>query len=742
MEVRRRPHRIAVLTSGGDAPGMNAAVRAVVRTAEGEGLAVAAVREGFRGLVEGGDAIHPVSSSDVGGVLQRGGTWIGTARSEAFRTTDGRRAAVANLVGRGIDGLVVIGGDGSLIGADVLRDEWEAHVTDLVGDGELPAAAVDTHPTLQVVGVVASIDNDLVGTESTIGADTALHRITEAIDALHSTASSHQRSFVIEVMGRDCGHLALMAGLATGAQWVFLPERPPRTDDWVSSLRTAVRLSRQVGRRQNLVIVAEGARDRHGGRITSAEVRDALAEELGEDTRITTLGHVQRGGAPSAFDRNLATRCGYHAVRALVDRPAEAEPVVVGIREDRIVTFPLVTAVRETRAVTDHLARGEFDDAMRLRGPGFVEAYRTMRTLVRTAPRAAPGAGAHRLLVLHGGGPAPGMNTAVRAAVRTARDAGHEILGARHGVDGLLDGEVIELDWMTVSGWVSHGGAELGTSRRIPEDDQVGAIAARFGELGVDGVLVIGGRTAYAVAHRLHTASTGHAQLRIPIVCLPATINHDLPATELSVGADTALNSIVEAVDKIRQSAVATRRCYIVEVMGNDSGYLALASGMATGSEQVYLPESGISLDQLRDDVARLKEAFARGRRLGLVIRSEGADSVYTTPFLWALFAKEGQGSFDVRQAILGHLQQGGDPSPIDRIQATRLAVRAVEELVGEIDRGTSRAAMIGLAGGSVGLTDLARLPDLLDPDGGHRPAVEPWLAALRPVAEAMALPA
>ena len=209
--------QIAVLTSGGDAPGMNAAVRAVVRTALREGVRVFFIHEGYRGMVDGGAAIQPASSAAVGGILQRGGTVIGTARSREFMTRGGRRAAARNLLEWGIDALIVIGGDGSLVGADVFRAEWPQLLDELVQASEVDAEVARAHPHLRLVGLVGSIDNDMFGTDMTIGADTALHRITEAIDAIHATAASHQRTFVIEVMGRRCGYLALMAALAAGS---------------------------------------------------------------------------------------------------------------------------------------------------------------------------------------------------------------------------------------------------------------------------------------------------------------------------------------------------------------------------------------------------------------------------------------------------------------------------------------------------------------------------------------------
>ena len=219
--------KIGVLTSGGDASGMNAAVRAIVRTGLDSGLEVWAIYEGYRGLIEGGDKIRPLCWSDVSGIIHRGGTVIGTARSEEFRTREGRLKAARHMLHHGIDSLVVVGGDGSLTGADLFRREWPGLLEDLVATGAVDAAVAGRHPRLTVVGLVGSIDNDAAGTDMTIGADTALHRITEAIDAIGSTASSHQRAFIVEVMGRHCGYLALMGAIATGADALFIPECPP-----------------------------------------------------------------------------------------------------------------------------------------------------------------------------------------------------------------------------------------------------------------------------------------------------------------------------------------------------------------------------------------------------------------------------------------------------------------------------------------------------------------------------------
>lgn len=223
--------RIGVLTSGGDAPGMNGVVRAVVRMAIHSGCEAFAIHEGYEGLVNGGKLIRQMHWEDVRGWLSRGGTLIGSARSASFRERAGRLRSAKNMVLRGIDALIVCGGDGSLTGADVFRSEWPGLLRELVETGELTEAQTKPYQVLNIVGLVGSIDNDMSSTDATIGCYSSLTRIVDAVDDVFDTASSHQRGFVIEVMGRHCGWLALMAAISTGADWLFIPEVPPR-DGW------------------------------------------------------------------------------------------------------------------------------------------------------------------------------------------------------------------------------------------------------------------------------------------------------------------------------------------------------------------------------------------------------------------------------------------------------------------------------------------------------------------------------
>ncbi len=731
--------RVGVLTSGGDSQGMNAAVRGVVRAGIGAGLEVYAIYEGFEGMVAGGDKIRRMAWGDVSGILGEGGTIIGSARSSAFYTREGRRQAVHNLIANGIRALVVIGGDGSLTGANLFRDEWQRLVSELTAEGKLTPEQAAQFPNLAVVGMVGSIDNDMFGTDMTIGADTALHRIVEAVDAITSTASSHQRTFIVEVMGRHCGYLALMAGLATGANWVLIPEAPPE-EGWEEMMCERIRAGRAMGRRHHIILVAEGAIDRSGKLLTSSYVKTVIAERLREEGRVTILGHVQRGGSPSAFDRIMPTELGYAAVQQLLHGSAAAEPLLVGLRDNRVSCSPLIENINKTHHVTDLIRNQRYAEAMALRGRGFVEAFEILNTLIRAEPRPPrPNQRQLRLAIMHADGPAPGMNTAVRAAVRLGLDRGHIMLAVRDALVGLARGDIHEMDWKSVHGWVGRGGAELGANRQPLTEADYPRVAAQLRAHRIDGLLIIGGMMGYQFAYELHCRRKHVPEFRLPILCLPATINNDLPGTELTIGADTALNTIVRAVDQLKEAALAARRCFVAEVMGRDCGYLALMGGMATGAERVYLPEEGITLDMLRADVQRLVHEFRGGKRVGLLVTSERADPYYTTDFIVTLYEKEGGGLLSMRRSILGNMQQGGRPSPFDRIQATRLAGRALQYLIEQVEDGEPAVGCIGRLEGKIQYTSLAHLPDLMQ-EGVQRPKLQTWLE-MRPVAQAMAQP-
>jgi len=304
--------RIALLTSGGDAPGMNAAIRAVVRTALYNGLDVYGIRRGYQGMIEGD--IFRMDTTSVSNIIQRGGTILKTARSKEFLTPEGRKKACDQLKKHHIDGLVLIGGDGTFKGANVFFNEYS-----------LPA-----------VGIPGTIDNDIAGTDYTLGFDTAVNTAVEAIDKIRDTAEAHDRMFIVEVMGRDAGYIALNSGIACGAEDILVPEQ---TSDIKSILK---RIGNDKRRKKlvNIIVVAEG--DDFGG---AEALRRKLLEKMPNiDARATILGHIQRGGSPSYFDRVQASRMGFAAVNALI---AGKTQVMIGLENQEIIYTPFANAVKQ-----------------------------------------------------------------------------------------------------------------------------------------------------------------------------------------------------------------------------------------------------------------------------------------------------------------------------------------------------------------------------------------------------------
>ena len=306
---------IGILTSGGDSPGMNPCIRAVVRTASASNAQVMGVMDGYEGLING--EFRPLGVRDVGGILQRGGTILQTRRSARFLESHYQREAIRKMNSVGMDGLIVVGGEGSLKGAHALA-----------GQG------------VKVVGIPASIDNDVWGTDMSIGVDTAMNTIMEAVDKLRDTASSHGRAFLIETMGRGCGYLAVMAGIVCGAEMVLIPEVPVTVEEVAKAVADAYRR----GKTHAIIVVAEGASVKTTGLAAALD-----AEDVGFTTRVTILGHIQRGGSPTAFDRMLASRLGVKAVQALLSGESD---VMVGLQGRNVELIPLAEVTAKSRTVS------------------------------------------------------------------------------------------------------------------------------------------------------------------------------------------------------------------------------------------------------------------------------------------------------------------------------------------------------------------------------------------------------
>ncbi|GMK57913.1 hypothetical protein CspeluHIS016_0407470 [Cutaneotrichosporon spelunceum] len=874
VQSKKKQKKVAILTSGGDSAGMNAAVRAVVRQAIARGCQAYIIREGWEGLVRGNTEAEatPVASrrgseapspalnamqsfsftqsftsddvtlgaaagrvtgdipdeesddddmpvqfsdpmrvapltaaplsfgyggllrdgageadydedgggfhipeenvgggktlrgryivrvgwDDVRGWLGEGGTLIGSSRCPSFRTREGRLKAAHNLIRYGIDCLAVCGGDGSLTGADMLRAEWPSLIKELNANDYISAEELEAHRHLNIVGLVGSIDNDMAMTDLTIGAVTALHRICEAIDSIGSTASSHSRAFVIEVMGRHCGWLALMAGVATGADFIFIPEHPPPEQDWENAMCEVLKKHRRVGKRKTIVIVAEGALDNDLKPIKPEYVKEVLSGRLGLDTRVTTLGHTQRGGVPAAFDRILPTLQGVKAVDTLLEASPTTPSYMIGISENKITKIPLLEAVAQTKKVADAIEAQDFDLAMSYRDSEFTDmltAFKISSSL--PASEKLPDTKRLRIAIVHVGAPAGGMNAATRQAVRFCHERGHVPLAIYNGWEGLLDDNVAELSWLRVDNWTTRGGSELGTNRILPDTD-MGQVASAVQRHHIDAMLVIGGFEGYNSVRLLEKARPDYPSLNIPMVHLPATISNNVPMTDFSLGSDTSLNALVVAADAIKQSAAASRnRVFVVDVQGGMSGYIAVLGALAVGALLVYTPEQGINLSCLVEDVEFLKERYAldeKGKSEGrLVIRSEKSSTVYTTEVITNILKEEGAELFDARSASLGHTLQGGVPSPLDRTRAARFSMLSMQFLekhaqansqafhrrrTGEELIAHETAAMIATRGSKIVFASMSDVKHHTDMK--RRRGTDVWWAGIKGLAEVM----
>jgi len=316
--MKKKVTKIGVLTSGGDSPGMNACIRAVVRTGIYHGLEVFGIMRGYTGMVE--NDIFKMEGRSVANIIQRGGTVLKTSRCKEFFTPEGRKKAYDNLKKHGIDGLVIIGGDGSFRGAQIFSNEYD----------------------IPCIGLPGTIDKDIAGTDFTIGFDTAVNTAVEAIDKIRDTMDAHDRLFIIEVMGRDAGYIALHSGIATGAENILIPERKTDIEEVIRQLAEKERRHKLV----NLIVVAEG--DEFGG---ANEVGKIIQERLPQqEVRVCILGHIQRGGSPSCFDRLIASRLGYSAVECLIEGKYN---VFVGIVNNRMHYTPLNEAVKKKQRISE-----------------------------------------------------------------------------------------------------------------------------------------------------------------------------------------------------------------------------------------------------------------------------------------------------------------------------------------------------------------------------------------------------
>ncbi|CAG2111425.1 unnamed protein product, partial [Medioppia subpectinata] len=632
---------IGVLTSGGDSQGMNAVIRAVVRMGLYNKFKVYLIYEGYNGLIFGDhNYIEEANLFSVDHIIHMGGTIIGSSRCPQFRQIEGRITAALSLISRNITNLVVIGGDGSLTGADLLQQEWTEILNTLVQRNKITEEMKARNSRLNIIGIVGSIDNDFCQTEITTGADTALHRIVESVDAIATTATSHQRAMIIEVMGRNCGYLALVSALAVEATFTFFPESPP-DNNWPEFLVQKIENERKNGRRLNIIIISEGALDMNGQQITAKMVQNVISNKTKRDVRITILGHIQRGGLTSAYDRILGSRMGATAVQ---ESQQMAESCVLTMSGNKIIKKSLIETVKQTRSIATAMQNKEWSKCVELRGYSFGRNFQTLKSIYGIYN--SDKMNGHKIAVIQVGEPSPGMNASILGFVRHIIINENTAIGIQDGFDGLISGKYSAMKWSDVNGWTSQSGALMGTSK-VPADitDQhIECVVKYFTDFQISGFLIIGGFRAFQLALKLIECRNKYTALKIPIAIIPATIDNNIPGTDFSLGTDSTLNKITNLCTDIIVSLKGTkRRLFIININSDYCGYLTILSALASGADYCYAYECDFTIDSVRRDANNIKNKMLSQDTNRLILVNCMANTKLKTKTITEIYTEEGK---------------------------------------------------------------------------------------------------
>lgn len=615
--------RIGVLTSGGDAPGMNAAIRAVVRTAIYDGMEVVGVKRGFSGLID--EDFVELDARSVADTIQRGGTFLFTARCPEMMTKEGQDRAAENCHKHGIEALVVIGGDGSFRGCQSLADRG-----------------------INVIGIPGTIDLDIACTEYTIGFDTAVNTAMEAIDNIRDTSTSQERCSIIEVMGRHAGYIALWCGIANGAEAVLSTEMYNYEEQ---KLIGDIQNKRKSGRKHYIIVNAEGIGD-------SEDMAKRIEYATGMPTNATILGYLQRGGSPTCKDRVFASAFGAKAVDILYKGGSKR---VVAYKNGAFVDYDMDEALAMKKELDPFLV--DMLGRLTRKGEGRILFKEGM------LPKTDESQGHKTIAVLTSGDDAPGMNAAIRAVVRTAIGYNMKVFGFRRGFAGLLENDYIEMTNSTMSETVQKGGTLLlaANSEEFKTEAGMQKAVEVLKSNNIDALIVIGGAGTMRGALDL-------AKLGVNVIGIPATIDLDVACSEYTIGFDTAVNTAMQAIDKVRDTSQSHERCSIIEVAGRNSGHNALWCGIATGAEEILTKEY-YDYDEQRI-ISEIINKKRLGKRLHLIVNSEsvGKSSKLAKNIEFAT-------GLETRATVLGLLQHGGTPSCLDRVFASAMGGKAVEAI-------------------------------------------------------------
>ena len=675
--------KIALLTSGGDAPGMNAAVRGAARAALNKGWEVYGIKEGYRGLLTGGENIFPLDWVDVSWNFREGGTFLGSARcpelkGEGSQARALKERALLNLQKLNISSLVIVGGDGSLTGGYALfkmLQNKEYTNPDL------------KNMQLSIVGIPGSIDNDIAFTDMSIGVDTTLNTIVECIDKLRDTATSHRRVIIVEVMGRRRGYLAVMSGLATGADRVFVREEKINRNE-LNKLLLVLRKSFDCGQKAGIIVRAEGAR------FSTSFLKETIDLLLKpeREVRETVLGHLQRGGNPTVFERTLATRMGVKAIEVLEE--AHLEPQLVGLRAKNLTSVSLSKSLTKIRTPS-------FQNDL---SPNTKNAFHLSRMLEN------PPEGKFRgttIALLTDGNNVSGMNMAIRAVARLALNRGIEVKGIKGGFQGLTrgPGSTLKLEWsmLEMKSILRRAGTLLGVSSSgfTMNKKTFGTLPQQVKQLGIDGLIVIGNNISYRYAHTLAPL------INLPVVGVPANLNCTMPGTDWVIGMDSTLNDLLAGIDRASDAAHVKRKIFIIILHGDYCSCLARLVALAGGAEQLLIggdlltPRGQSSFrKQVRQSVTELKKMFDMGKTFGTLVYSSKYVEETDNSIQHIKQAIDEAGiTLDVTVVPLETSLGGIIPTAFDRILAKRLGEKALETLQKKMRDRDSTFQTVGIKG-------------------------------------------
>lgn len=711
-EMRMKPNiTIGILTSGGDSPGMNSAIKTIVRSSIKNNIKVYGIYKGYEGLITGD--IRRLTWNTRVKESGQSGTYLLTARSTKFKTREGMKQAALNLLKRGVNSLIVIGGDGSMEGAMLFKNRYRELCEELAEEGVLSKLEIKHQESfiLNIVGIPGTIDNDIIGTEFTLGSDTAINRILETCIKLNSTIQSRKRIFILECMGRDCGWITLMAGFACAADYVFIPESPQV--DWKGELIKSVKTAYYSNKLSVFIFLCEGSIDTSGQKIALKDVQNFIKSE-GFIVRSLVLGHVQRGGISSAKDRLNGIMSGLKAVEYLSDSENPKIPIMVANINDAPAIQELEYVIKQNRLVKALYKEKRFQEIFKLRGKNFADVFNIFEThrknmILRFCTPEIPSCQNSqickpykkidkkikrlefniddfkisdtrkglRIGVLCDGIRTPGMDAVLNSLVQYGLALDHEVFYFMNGYRGLDQMQVRKARINEFCRFNESGGASIGTSNI--KDINPEMIRNRLEALQLDYFIVIGGVRNLKLAKAVNN-----------MIIIPCCIENNFPCTNESIGTDTALNAIAFASESLQLTSFSSKRSIsVMEINDENCGYLTILGGIISGAFWGFYPED-CNLNTMKKIRKKILQKFMKQNEKAVILFRNGStfDRI-PVESICKLLTYNTDISYSC--CILGDLGRGIFTNPRDIIKGKILAFKALE-----ICKNKSKSGIIG----------------------------------------------